>query len=156
MFPLDVTSLSRFRASFVFASISFETPCVEHPISQASIFGGVCGQSAWSFGFESLVQIFIDVELRIKTNEYQRTTTYCRLSTNHEMWHAEKPSRGSVDQTYPKRIPTYFTMSPQDLTKLLGAPNYKYERDRQRTRGMSPTETNVSTSIVTIARVPFL
>lgn len=46
------------------------------------------------------------------------------------MWHAEKPSKGPVDQKYPKRIPTYFTMSPQDLTTLLGEPNSKYDWDK--------------------------
>lgn len=46
------------------------------------------------------------------------------------MWHVQKPSKGSVDQTYPKQIPTYFTMSPQDLTTLLGEPNSEYDWDK--------------------------
>lgn len=39
------------------------------------------------------------------------------------MWRTETPSQGYVDEVYPQQEPTRFTMSPGDMTALLGEPN---------------------------------
>ena len=50
-------------------------------------------------------------------NQYQ---TYKQSFT---MWRPETPANGCVDEMYPQQEPTHFTMSPRDMTVLLGEPN---------------------------------